>query len=155
MRKLRSRIEELKRELATAEDEVDQQSNQIRRLQRTNDELQEQAENLQVTVEHLQTRWAYFKRGVLTSCVGLVTSGFKFTNLNVNFCKILLYSYRLGGCAKDHFRFGHVRVFTFMLSYWFFWHFKFMSSVKEIHVAFYIAPGLGMRICKCFNFWYG
>ena len=58
VRKLRSRIEELKRELATAEDEVDQQSNQIRRLQRTNDELQEQAENLQVTVEHLQTRYA-------------------------------------------------------------------------------------------------
>lgn len=56
VKKLRARVEELKRELATAEDEVDQQANNVRKVQRTNDELQEQVENLQVQLEHLQSR---------------------------------------------------------------------------------------------------
>lgn len=56
VKKLRGRIDELKRELATAEDEVDSATNNIRKLQRCNDELQEQVETLQVQVEHLQTR---------------------------------------------------------------------------------------------------
>ncbi|KAL1130531.1 hypothetical protein AAG570_011777 [Ranatra chinensis] len=56
VKRLRCRVEELKRELAVAEDEVDSASNNIRKLQRTNDELQEQVEGLQVQVEHLHTR---------------------------------------------------------------------------------------------------
>ncbi|XP_013418503.1 coiled-coil domain-containing protein 102A [Lingula anatina] len=56
VKKLRGRVEELKKDLANAEDEVDSQSNLARKLQRNCDELQEQTENLQVQVEHLQTR---------------------------------------------------------------------------------------------------
>ncbi|PSN53412.1 hypothetical protein C0J52_21376 [Blattella germanica] len=56
VKRLRGRVEELKRELAVAEDEVDSASNNIRKLQRANDELQEQVESLQVQVEHLHTR---------------------------------------------------------------------------------------------------
>ncbi|WAR13205.1 C102A-like protein [Mya arenaria] len=56
VKKLRSRVEELKRELANAEDEVDTQGNNVRKVQRTNDELQEQVENLNVQLEHLQSR---------------------------------------------------------------------------------------------------
>ncbi|KAK9499507.1 hypothetical protein O3M35_002536 [Rhynocoris fuscipes] len=56
VKRLRSRVEELKRELAVAEDEVDSATNNIRKLQRTNDELQEQVESLQVQLQHLQTR---------------------------------------------------------------------------------------------------
>lgn len=55
VKRLRGRVEELKRELSVAEDEVDSASNNIRKLQRTNDELQEQVESLQVQVEHLHT----------------------------------------------------------------------------------------------------
>ncbi|XP_041376164.1 coiled-coil domain-containing protein 102A-like isoform X2 [Gigantopelta aegis] len=56
VKKLRGRVEELKKDLATAEDEVDTEGNMVRKLQRSNDELQEQVENLQVQVEHLQSR---------------------------------------------------------------------------------------------------
>ncbi|KAH3779033.1 coiled-coil domain-containing protein 102A-like isoform X2 [Dreissena polymorpha] len=56
VKKLRSRVEELKHDLAVAEDEVDTQSNSVRKVQRTNDELQEQVDNLNVQVEHLQSR---------------------------------------------------------------------------------------------------
>lgn len=56
VKKLRGRIDELKKELATAEDEADSATNSIRKLQRCNDELQEQIETLQVQLEHLQTR---------------------------------------------------------------------------------------------------
>ena len=56
VRKLRGRIEDLKRDLAKAEDEVDEQANMNRRLQRTNDELQTHVENLKVQVDHLHTR---------------------------------------------------------------------------------------------------
>lgn len=56
VKKLRGRIEELKKDLATAEDEVDSATNNIRKLQRCNDDLQEQVETLQVQLEHLQTR---------------------------------------------------------------------------------------------------
>ncbi|XP_053400917.1 coiled-coil domain-containing protein 102A-like isoform X2 [Mercenaria mercenaria] len=44
VKKLRSRVEELKRELAMAEDEVDTQANNVRKVQRNSDELQEQIE---------------------------------------------------------------------------------------------------------------
>lgn len=39
VKRLRARVEELKRELAGAEDELDAACNQVRRLQRTNEEL--------------------------------------------------------------------------------------------------------------------
>ncbi|KAL5022016.1 hypothetical protein ScPMuIL_001171 [Solemya velum] len=56
VKKLRVRVEEMRKDLATAEDEADNQGNTVRRLERTNDELQEQVENLQVQVEHLESR---------------------------------------------------------------------------------------------------
>ena len=56
VKKLRFRVEELKKELASAEDEADQQAHQVRKLLRTNDELQQQNENMNVRVQHLQTR---------------------------------------------------------------------------------------------------
>lgn len=56
VKKLRGRIDELKKELATAEDEADSATNSIRKLQRSNDDLQGQVETLQVQLEHLQTR---------------------------------------------------------------------------------------------------
>lgn len=59
MKRLRQRVEELKRELASAEDELDSAVNQVRRLQRSNDELVGQNEGLQVQIQHLQTRFAY------------------------------------------------------------------------------------------------
>lgn len=56
VKKLRGRIEELKKDLAAAEDEVDQQTNQVRKLQRINDELQQQAETFGVQIQHLEMR---------------------------------------------------------------------------------------------------
>lgn len=56
VKKLRVRIEELKKDLATAEDEADAQGNAVRKQQRENDELQEQVENLQVQLNHAQNR---------------------------------------------------------------------------------------------------
>ncbi|XP_044734017.1 coiled-coil domain-containing protein 102A isoform X2 [Chrysoperla carnea] len=55
VKRLRLRVEELKRDLAVAEDELDSSQNNIRKLQRTNDELQEQVESFQVQLEHLHT----------------------------------------------------------------------------------------------------
>ncbi|XP_062619474.1 coiled-coil domain-containing protein 102A-like [Saccostrea cucullata] len=56
VKKLRTRIEELKKDLANAEDEADNQANLYRKVQRTNDEMQEQIENLQVQLNHTQSR---------------------------------------------------------------------------------------------------
>ncbi|XP_066945168.1 coiled-coil domain-containing protein 102A-like isoform X4 [Macrobrachium rosenbergii] len=56
VKRLRARVDELKKELAASEDEVDAASNNIRKLQRANDEMQETVENLEVQVEHLQSR---------------------------------------------------------------------------------------------------
>ncbi|XP_046441341.1 coiled-coil domain-containing protein 102A-like [Daphnia pulex] len=56
VRRLRSRIEELKREVAAAQDELDAATNNVRKLQRTNEELQEQVDSLQIQATHLQTR---------------------------------------------------------------------------------------------------
>ncbi|KAL3285072.1 hypothetical protein HHI36_019196 [Cryptolaemus montrouzieri] len=55
VKKLRSRVEELKKDLAIAEDELDTASNNVRKLQRTNDELQEQVDNFQVQLQHLHS----------------------------------------------------------------------------------------------------
>lgn len=56
VKKLRARIEELKRDLAVAEDELDAATNNVRKIQRTNDELQEQVDNFQVQLQHLHSR---------------------------------------------------------------------------------------------------
>lgn len=56
VKKLRSRVEELKRDLAVAEDELDSAMNNVRKLQRSNEELQEQVDNFQVQLQHLHTR---------------------------------------------------------------------------------------------------
>lgn len=42
--------------MAGAEDELDSAVNQVRRLQRSNDELVGQTEGLQVQIQHLQNR---------------------------------------------------------------------------------------------------
>ncbi|XP_037102576.1 coiled-coil domain-containing protein 102A [Syngnathus acus] len=56
VKKLRLRVEELKKGLGQAEDELDESNNQTRKLQRSLDEQVEQTENLQVQLEHLQSR---------------------------------------------------------------------------------------------------
>lgn len=70
MKRLRQRVEELKRELASAEDELDSAVNQVRRLQRSNDELVGQTEGLQVQIQHLQTRLVAFFIFFLSTCLG-------------------------------------------------------------------------------------
>ncbi|KAK9882920.1 hypothetical protein WA026_023767 [Henosepilachna vigintioctopunctata] len=55
VKKLRTRVEELKKDLAVAEDELDTATNNVRKLQRTNDELQEQVDNFQVQLQHLHS----------------------------------------------------------------------------------------------------
>ena len=39
--------------------QVDSQGNNVRKVQRSNDELQEQVENLTLQLEHLQSRWVF------------------------------------------------------------------------------------------------
>lgn len=56
VKRLRLRVEELKRDLAGAEDELDSACNHVRRLQRTNEELSGQSEGLHVQIQQLQTR---------------------------------------------------------------------------------------------------
>lgn len=56
VKRLRARVEELKRELAAAEDELDSACNHVRRLQRTNEELCGQTEGLHEQIQHLQIR---------------------------------------------------------------------------------------------------
>ncbi len=56
VRRLRARIDELKREVAGAQDELDASTNTVRKLQRANEELQEHSETLQMQINHLQTR---------------------------------------------------------------------------------------------------
>ncbi|XP_029446771.1 coiled-coil domain-containing protein 102B isoform X2 [Rhinatrema bivittatum] len=56
MKKLRIRVEELKRDLAKAEDELDDSLNQIGKLQRSLEEHTEAKYNLPVQFNHLQNR---------------------------------------------------------------------------------------------------
>jgi coiled-coil domain-containing protein 102A len=56
VRKLRLRVEDLKKELAQAENDLDEAANHVRRLQRTNEELSGQTEGLQVQIQQLSTR---------------------------------------------------------------------------------------------------
>ncbi|KAH1008753.1 hypothetical protein HUJ05_009281 [Dendroctonus ponderosae] len=55
VKKLRIRVEDLKKDLAVLEDELDTTQNHSRKLQRANDELQEQVDNFQVQLQHLHT----------------------------------------------------------------------------------------------------
>lgn len=57
VKRLRSRVEELKKELANAEDQTDTTCNQMRRLQRTNEELSGHVEGLQVKLHQLNARY--------------------------------------------------------------------------------------------------
>ncbi|XP_063910289.1 coiled-coil domain-containing protein 102A isoform X2 [Zophobas morio] len=75
VKKLRSRVEELKRDLAVAEDELDTASNTIRKLQRSNDELQEQVDNFQVQLQHLHTRLRNCSSSSLLSHRGTLLTG--------------------------------------------------------------------------------
>lgn len=56
VRRLRSRIDELKREVATAQDELDSSTNSARKWQRENEDLLEQVSSLKVQSNHLQNR---------------------------------------------------------------------------------------------------
>lgn len=57
VKRLRLRVEELKKELANAEDQTDTTCNQMRRLQRTNEELSGHVEGLQVKLHQLSARY--------------------------------------------------------------------------------------------------
>ncbi|XP_015127230.1 coiled-coil domain-containing protein 102A [Diachasma alloeum] len=54
VKRVRSRVDELKKELAVAQDEVDAASGSVRRLQRTNEDLIEQLESANVQIEHFK-----------------------------------------------------------------------------------------------------
>ena len=54
VKRVRSRVDELKRELAGAQDEVDTASSNARRLQRVNEDLVEQLESANVQIEHFK-----------------------------------------------------------------------------------------------------
>lgn len=56
VKRVRARVEELKKELAAAQDEVDAATNGVRKLQRTNEDLMEQLESANVQLEHFRNR---------------------------------------------------------------------------------------------------
>eukprot|EP00057_Strongylocentrotus_purpuratus_P005826 XP_003731829.1 PREDICTED: coiled-coil domain-containing protein 102A [Strongylocentrotus purpuratus] len=56
VKKLRVRVDELKRDLARREDEVDERINFVKKLQRNLDETLQQNENLTLQIDHLQNR---------------------------------------------------------------------------------------------------
>lgn len=56
VKRVRARVEELKKELATAQDEVDAATNTVRKLQQTNEDLIEQLESTNVQLEHFRNR---------------------------------------------------------------------------------------------------
>jgi len=61
VKRLRIRVEELKRELATTEEDYDIASNTIKKLQMCNEDLQEQLDSLQVESKHQNTRLSRLK----------------------------------------------------------------------------------------------
>lgn len=77
VKRLRARVEELKHDLAGAEDELDGTCNHVRRLQRTNEELTNQIESLQVQIQHLQSRWDI---EILSAIENLSSSSLFFRN---------------------------------------------------------------------------
>ncbi|XP_011862247.1 PREDICTED: coiled-coil domain-containing protein 102A isoform X2 [Vollenhovia emeryi] len=54
VKRVRARVEELKKELATAQDEADATTNNMRKLQRANEDLVEQLESANVQLEHFR-----------------------------------------------------------------------------------------------------
>lgn len=54
VKRVRTRVEELKKELAAAQDEVDAATGSVRKLQRTNEDLMEQLESANVQLEHFR-----------------------------------------------------------------------------------------------------
>ncbi|XP_008556179.1 coiled-coil domain-containing protein 102A [Microplitis demolitor] len=54
VKRVRARVEELKKELACAQDEVDAATNTVRKLQRNNENLIEQLESANVQIEHFK-----------------------------------------------------------------------------------------------------
>ncbi|XP_032688905.1 coiled-coil domain-containing protein 102A-like isoform X2 [Odontomachus brunneus] len=54
VKRVRCRVEELKKDLAVAQDEVDSATNSIRKLQRANEDLLEQLESANVQLEHFR-----------------------------------------------------------------------------------------------------
>ena len=76
VRSLRLRIEHLKQELGEAQDDLDNSTTSIRRLERTNEELSSQCDGLQVQVEHLTSRYEY------TPMIIILTASFQNNNKN-------------------------------------------------------------------------
>ncbi|XP_050423021.1 coiled-coil domain-containing protein 102A [Adelges cooleyi] len=58
VKRLRSRVEELKRELATTQEDYDVATNTIKKLQRYNEDLQEQLDGLRTELKHQNIRLA-------------------------------------------------------------------------------------------------
>ncbi|XP_012340953.1 coiled-coil domain-containing protein 102A isoform X2 [Apis florea] len=56
VKRVRARVEELKKELAAVQDEVDAATNSVRKLQRANEDLLEQLESANVQLEHFRNR---------------------------------------------------------------------------------------------------
>ncbi|XP_076762908.1 coiled-coil domain-containing protein 102A isoform X2 [Xylocopa sonorina] len=56
VKRVRARVEELKKELAVAQDEVDAATNSVRKLQRANEDLLEQLESANIQLEHFRNR---------------------------------------------------------------------------------------------------
>ncbi|XP_012279546.1 coiled-coil domain-containing protein 102A isoform X2 [Orussus abietinus] len=54
VKRVRSRVDELKKELSSAQDEVDAATNSVRRLQRANEDLVEQLESANIQLEHFK-----------------------------------------------------------------------------------------------------
>lgn len=56
VKRVRARVEELKKELAAVQDEVDAATNSVRKLQRANENLLEQLESANVQLEHFRNK---------------------------------------------------------------------------------------------------
>lgn len=73
VKRLRSRVEELKKQLTNAEDELDSACNHLRRIQRTNDELSGNAEGLDTQIVNFKSsRYEHLKIdivGFLNTCI--------------------------------------------------------------------------------------
>ncbi|XP_015524370.1 coiled-coil domain-containing protein 102A isoform X2 [Neodiprion pinetum] len=76
VKRVRARVEELKKELASAQDELDTASNNVRRLQRANEDLSEQLGSANVQLEHFKNR--------LRTSTGII-SIHRSTNISHNF----------------------------------------------------------------------
>lgn len=56
VKRVRARVEELKKELAAAQDTVDSVTNSVRKLKQANEDLAEQLESANVQLEHFRNR---------------------------------------------------------------------------------------------------